>query len=172
MNVNWSTASEEGIVQFNVERTIAGTDAWSAIANGTVAARGTLTSGANYSAVDPSLAPGTYDYRLAEVYNDGHIEYSNTVEVIMPGSYMLYQNYPNPFNTTTTISYDLQDAGAVHLAVYDVMGNLVKELVGGEQQREGSHTVTFDATTLPSGYYNYRLDVNGYTQMLHLLLLK
>ncbi len=172
VDLGWATASEEGIVNFNVERSAAGAGSWSAIANGMVAAKGSLSSGASYGAVDVSVAPGTYDYRLAEVYNDGHVEYSNTVEVVMPGTYMLYQNYPNPFNTTTTISYDLQDAGAVHLAVYDGMGNMVKELVAGDQEKEGSHAVTFDATPLPTGYYYYRLDVNGYTQMRHLLLMK
>jgi len=171
VDLSWVTASENGIVQYNVERADAGAANWSEIPNGSLRATGGISTGANYSAVDLSLSPGTYDYRLAEIYNDGHIEYSNTQEVVIPSIYTLYQNYPNPFNSTTTIEYQMQEPGNVHLALYDVMGNSIKTLVDG-QQKEGDHTVTFDAAELRTGVYYYRIDVNGYTQIRQLMLMK
>jgi hypothetical protein len=173
VEVAWSTASEKGVTQFNVERKTANTsEEWAPVANGSVTAKGTPSTGAEYAMRDYSLNPGVYDYRLAEVYSDGHIEYSNTQEVVMPGAYALYQNYPNPFNTATTnIEYQLQDAGNVKMVLYDVLGNAVRTLVNG-MASAGDHVYTLDATTLPTGTYYYRIEVNGFTQVRQMMIMK
>ena len=91
-----------------------------------------------------------------------------------PSMFVLHQNYPNPFNPTTTIQFQIplipplqrgNDAAAsrgiaVTLKVYDVLGREVATLVN-EQREAGSHTVTFDASSLPSGIYLYRLTAGG-----------
>ena len=38
-------------------------------------------------------------------------------------------NYPNPFNPTTTIAFSLPEEGVVRLSVYNIRGQLVKELI-------------------------------------------
>ena len=68
----------------------------------------------------------------------------------------LYDNYPNPFNPSTVISYRLAVAGNVTLRVFDVLGREVRTLVDS-RQAAGSYSVTFDASSLPSGIYFYRL---------------
>jgi hypothetical protein len=73
-----------------------------------------------------------------------------------PVSFTLSQNYPNPFNPTTSISFTLSRASSVTLGVYDVKGALVAMIVDGLRQA-GPNSVTFDATSLPSGSYEYRL---------------
>jgi hypothetical protein len=70
--------------------------------------------------------------------------------------YALEQNYPNPFNPTTTIHYQLPNAGHVTLKVYDMLGREVATLVDGVKEI-GSYSATFDGARLASGVYIMRL---------------
>ncbi len=65
-------------------------------------------------------------------------------------------NHPNPFNPTTTIKYTLAKKGKVSIAVYNLTGQQVAELVDGVKE-SGSHMVQFNAGNLASGLYLYRL---------------
>lgn len=89
----------------------------------------------------------------------------------LPVEYALNQNYPNPFNPTTTIRYQLPQAGQVTLVVYNVLGQQVAKLVDG-QISAGVHTVAFDATRLASGVYLYRLQAGNYVEVRKMLLIK
>jgi hypothetical protein len=76
------------------------------------------------------------------------------------GTFVLESAYPNPFAATTTIGFTLPSAQDVTLTVYDVLGRRVATLVDGVRQA-GEQTVRFDAASLPSGMYFYRLDAGG-----------
>ncbi len=82
------------------------------------------------------------------------IESSHTDQMV--AEYRLQQNYPNPFDPSTTIAYYLPKADRVDLSVYNSMGQKVAELVN-EYKAAGHHRSTFQAYTLPSGLYFYRL---------------
>jgi hypothetical protein len=168
--VSWETASETNVSQFNVERK-SSNGGWNLVDRGTVASRGSVSMGARYQIADMSVPAGVYDYRLAYIHTDGHVEYSNTRQVVVPGAYALYQNYPNPFNPTTNIDYVLMDGGSARLTLYDVMGNAVKTLVN-EYQDAGAHSFTLDASDLSSGVYYYRLEVNGFVASRRMMLMK
>ena len=70
--------------------------------------------------------------------------------------FKLKQNYPNPFNPNTRIKYQIPNAGLVILKVYDILGKEVSKLVD-EYKPAGNYEVEFDASSLPSGVYFYRL---------------
>ena len=70
--------------------------------------------------------------------------------------------YPNPFARNTEISFSMERASDVSLVIYDVRGRAVATLADGTMEA-GSHSVTFDAASLPSGVYIYRLQAG--TQM-------
>lgn len=89
----------------------------------------------------------------------------------LPSAFLLHQNYPNPFNPTTTIRFDLPKDAEVLLAVYDVLGRSVKELVSG-QLVSGEHEVVWNANDLVSGVYFIRLSSGEFVQTRKLLLLK
>ncbi len=72
--------------------------------------------------------------------------------------YRLNQNFPNPFNPETSIWYQLENAGYVHLEVFDVRGNQIIDRVDG-QHSKGPHNVSFNGGNLPSGVYFYKLTV-------------
>jgi hypothetical protein len=78
-----------------------------------------------------------------------------------PAQYRLMQNYPNPFNPTTTIEFALPADGLVTLKVYNMLGQEVATLIDNQLMDEGTNEVSFDATSLASGVYFYRLIAQG-----------
>ncbi len=94
-----------------------------------------------------------------------------------PTSYQLDQNYPNPFNPSTTIGYQLPDDNTyVRLVVYSITGQIVKTLVGANQNA-GVYKVIWDGTNnsgtkVGSGVYIYRIAAGKFVQVKKLLLLK
>ena len=89
----------------------------------------------------------------------------------LPQEYALNGNYPNPFNPTTTISFSLPEAAQVSIAVYDMLGRQVMELVN-TQMTAGNHEVVFSADNLPSGTYFYRLTTPQGAFVKQMVLLK
>ena len=97
--------------------------------------------------------------------------FEEIVETACPVKFNLVGNYPNPFNPTTTISFELPTVDFVHLAIYDVSGRLITELVNGWRDA-GQHVVTFDASGLASGVYVYRLKAGDFTASCKMVLMK
>ena len=88
-----------------------------------------------------------------------------------PREFMLEQNYPNPFNPRTMIGYALPQAAHVSLRVFDALGKEVATLVD-EQKEAGTYRVGFDATSIASGTYFYRIQAGEYTAVKKLMLVK
>jgi hypothetical protein len=86
-------------------------------------------------------------------------------------SYNLEQNYPNPFNPSTTINYSLANEEHVNLIVYDIMGREVAELVN-EDQAAGTYSFDFDASSLASGMYFYKISAGNFVSTKKMVLLK
>ncbi len=95
----------------------------------------------------------------------------NTNNNSIPTVYSLNQNYPNPFNPTTTIEFALPMSGNVNLAVYDILGRKVADLVNGNLTA-GYHTINFNASDLSSGVYFYRIEAGDFVSVKKLMLLK
>jgi Carboxypeptidase regulatory-like domain len=74
-----------------------------------------------------------------------------------PTSYVLGNAFPNPFNPSTTITYAVPVASRVSIKVYNLLGGEVATIVEGVVSA-GYHTARFNALTLPSGVYVYRLN--------------
>jgi len=79
-----------------------------------------------------------------------------TVSVAPPERFELFQNYPNPFNPVTVISYQLTVDSKVSLKVYNLLGQEVLTLADGEKEA-GYHLELWNASTVASGTYMYRL---------------
>lgn len=77
-----------------------------------------------------------------------------------PGSVELGQNYPNPFNPSTTITYYLPEERNVKLGIYNVVGQQVATLVD-ERRPEGEHSITWNASEMPSGIYIVQLEIGN-----------
>ncbi len=88
-----------------------------------------------------------------------------------PIDFSLFQNYPNPFNPSTVINYRLPVSGNTTLKVFDALGNEVATLVDGYKPA-GSYEVEFNASSLSSGMYLYKLQVGEFNAVKKLILLK
>lgn len=92
-------------------------------------------------------------------------------ENISGESYYNLKNYPNPFNPVTNISFTLKSSTNVKITVYDRLGREVAVLLDAPQS-EGEHSITFDASTLPSGIYFYRVKTSEKTEVKKMVLAK
>jgi hypothetical protein len=101
----------------------------------------------------------------------GGSEYASGRDETTPNGFVLNQNHPNPFNPSTAITFEVPEAANVRLEVFDMLGRRVAQLVNGVVEA-GSHTAFFDAQSLPSGTYIYRLATPSGTHTRKLLLLK
>jgi hypothetical protein len=91
----------------------------------------------------------------------------------VPLYFQLNQNYPNPFNAETTISFELDQPANITLQIYDILGKKMQPVITHEFYQEGSHSFNFDASSLTSGIYIYKLtSSNGYSQIKKMCVLK
>jgi len=174
VKLNWLTITEKNNYGFEIERSKNSTDKsdnWEKI--GFVKGKGTTTEIQSYAFNDEYLPAGKYSYRLKQIDFDGTTSYSNIIEVDidLPNAFSLEQNYPNPFNPSTTINYQIPELSFVTLKVYDVLGSEVATLVNKELP-VGNYEIEFDATTLPSGIYFYRLQAGSFVETKKMVLMK
>ncbi len=174
VDLRWSTASETDNAYFTLARR-SGHESWLDIAR--INSRGSSATEQHYSYRDNGLDNGiAYDYRLlsTDIFNQTEIlaETEATPQAgLLPLDYALAQNHPNPFNANTEIEYSLRERGHVTLTVYNAVGQKVATLIDGYQPAERNR-VTFDASALASGIYLYKLEVNDFTAVKKMVLLK
>lgn len=112
------------------------------------------------------------DGTARKLYFDGDVvTHINNNGNLTADKYLLSQNYPNPFNPTTKIDFSIPKSGFVTIKIYDILGKEVKSLLS-QNMTSGAYTVTFDASKLSSGTYFYRLDVNGFSDIKKMTVLK
>lgn len=172
VDLSWKTLEEVNNAGFEVERKLAATDNWVKV--GYVEGHGTTTTSYIYSFTDRNLASGSYNYRLKQIDYNGNFEYHNlSSEVIIgtPGNFSLSQNFPNPFNPETKINFQIPTSGNVTLKVYDNSGKTVATLINSSMDA-GYHTATFNASSLPSGVYFYKLESQGFVKVMKMALVK
>jgi hypothetical protein len=107
-----------------------------------------------------------FDINASSEIADGSAATISNVKLTMPAlvasadDYALSNNYPNPFNHITNIEYRLPETGKVRLSVFNLVGEQIAVLVD-EVQTEGDYKVEFDGSTLASGAYMYKIEVEG-----------
>ena len=167
--LQWSTASENNNKGFEVQRSTDGVQ-WSAIGfvNGAINSQTVR----KYSYTDKNLSEGRYYYRLKQVDLDEKSSYSKVISATISGvatGYALEQNYPNPSLGNTTITYSLPVRSQVVIALYDMQGRMVKQLVS-ETKEAGSHTVSLNTRDLSKGVYHYKMKAGEFQEVKRLLV--
>lgn len=171
VQLNWTTNSEINNLGFEIERS-ANTDAW--VKSGFIKGAGNYSGITNYNFKDAGLNPGNYNYRLKQIDFNGDYRYhnlQNDVKIGTPDKYILSQNYPNPFNPVTNLEFGIPESGFVSLKVFDILGKEVATLVN-EKLSTGRYETNFDGSNLTSGVYFYKLEVNGFSEVKSMILIK
>ncbi|MFL3007820.1 MAG: FlgD immunoglobulin-like domain containing protein [Candidatus Neomarinimicrobiota bacterium] len=101
---------------------------------------------------------------------------NNDDEIYISSAFLLHGNYPNPFNPLTNIEYDLVKDEFVRVKVYDILGNIVNNLVNTNQS-SGYKSIQWDATNnqghhVSAGVYLYSIEAGDFRQTKKMILLK
>ncbi len=184
VTLSWRTAGEVNNYGFEIEkrpvvrvagtgaRNITGAQEWARV--GFMAGNGTSGAPHDYSFTDRTSASGTFAFRLKQIDKDGKCEYSSEVEVLAgaaPMEYSLGANYPNPFNPATRFQFSIGADERVHVAVYDLLGRRVADLLN-EPVPAGRYTVEWNAAASASGIYFYRIDAGKFSAVRKFILQK
>jgi len=122
--------------------------------------------------VRTKTSDGSYSYYSALgkfKVMDGATDIKEVAEV--PREFNLSQNYPNPFNPSTSIRFAIPTDMNVKLDVYNTLGEKVAELVNGPMSA-GSYSIAFEASSLPSGIYFYRIEAGSNVAVRKMILMK
>ncbi|MBM4400148.1 MAG: T9SS type A sorting domain-containing protein, partial [Candidatus Cloacimonetes bacterium] len=132
------------------------------------------------------IAYPKYKYANVQEFNKHHDDHwqllynlldKNSGETLpIPDKVTIQQNFPNPFSAVTTIPFSVPKESAVKIQVFNIKGQLVKELCN-EVKKRGSHKIIWDGKNdndrrVSSGVYFYRLTAGNRTITKKCLLLK
>ncbi|MGQ9643964.1 MAG: T9SS type A sorting domain-containing protein, partial [Ignavibacterium sp.] len=132
--------------------------------------KGTGTQISDFFSIDKTNGTGTL---IGSVGLQGLTGLARTKAVVsvenkyspVPDQFALYQNYPNPFNPSTTIKFSLPVSSNVRLQIYNLLGEVVKEVINSNLPA-GTHNFIWNAdnnynSNVTSGIYFYRLVADG-----------
>jgi len=119
------------------------------------------------------LVKGTSDYlsRLNEILQSRFGLNSDESNKIIPKEYYLHQNFPNPFNPVTVISWQSPVSSHQTIKVYDILGKEIATLVD-DFREAGVYEINFNASSLSSGVYIYKLQAGEFVSSKKMILLK
>jgi hypothetical protein len=158
-----------------------------------VSAISSMTMGQQNTAMTVGLCPynnGTYDRGMGLIVGGKALKFTTDpprmrgvgveLEVAtpraLPTAYGLFQSRPNPLTNRALIGYALPKDSRVALRVYNVSGQMVRELVNTEE-KAGWKEAAWDGRdakghALSSGVYFYRLEASGYTATKKLVIVR
>ncbi len=180
VRLDWATASETNNYGFNIQKSPGQPDNFTTIPNSFVPGHGTTNVPQQYTFSEYGVTSGSWYYRLEQIDLDGTTHYTDAILVDVltsvedqqsPLVFALKQNYPNPFNPSTSIRFNLASTTFASLKVFNVIGQEVATLLNNEMA-PGAHEVTFDASSLPTGIYVYRLQAGTFSESRKLMLVK
>ncbi len=169
VRLDWETASEIENDRFLLMRADNSDEQFHQIAM--IKGNGSTNISSRYSYKDNDVKPGErYRYMLfSQDFNGTMHDYGAITSITVPiiTNLALEQNYPNPFNGNTTIRFDLPRNDRVSLGIYNIRGQLVRNLVEGSLS-SGEHTYSWNGhdergTPVSSGIYFYRLTTSSQT---------
>jgi len=131
------------------------------------------------SAVGPCVNPGDLTnsaLRYAAIDLDCNLYLDTDNVTVTPTNNLLAQNYPNPFNPTTTIAFNMVEAGDVSIEIFNVRGQKVKTLIN-DNLEIGDYSLIWEGTNddhqkVSSGIYFYKMKSANYSATKKMILMK
>jgi len=178
--LRWTTFSETNNLGFNLYRASSWDSSRSRLNEQLIEGAGNSQAEHQYLFRDHQVnGEQKYFYWLSDVSISGvellHGPITLTTQSA-PDNFTLQQNYPNPFNPTTVIPYSMKESGHVRLQVYNIRGQLVRDLVN-TSQAAGQYTVQWDGRdmggqTVPTGTYLCTLETGNYRSFIKMTMAK
>lgn len=175
--LTWQTESETNNFGFEVQKSL---DEKNFKKIAFLKGKGTTSVPQKYKYIDSELlfqSDKNY-YRLKQIDTDGKYNFSKVICVLNTKikKYTLRQNYPNPFNPETIIQYSIPKDGFVTIDIYDIRGQLLRNLVS-QQKLAGVHSINWDGKDnngikVSSGLYLYRFKFGNLSTSKKMLLMK
>ena len=91
------------------------------------------------------------------------------IHVALPDGFSV-SNYPNPFNPSTKIGMNLPVASSWNISIFNIQGRLVEEFNGSSPA--GPVVVEWNATSVASGIYFYKITAGEYSVTKKMMFLK
>lgn len=119
--------------------------------------------------------PTTSGNYMVGIMQDGCLTFSNSTQIIFSGINATPLNdsnvwvYPNPYQNEFRIQYQLSQNADVNIALYNMLGAKVADIVPLNSQQAGTHTYRFDAQQLPAGMYFLQTNIDGKTHLQKLV---
>ena len=186
VRVDWVTQSETNLSGFRVLRNTVAEISTAMAVSPLIEATNTSAT-VVYSFMDSEVpGNGIYYYWLQIEDLDGGISYSAvyTVQVttggvtnpIIPKITALLNPFPNPFNPDVTIPFDLAVEGKVTLKIYNLKGQLIKNLLN-ENCKANSYRIVWDGKdneghNVSTGTYIIRMNAPNYQASHKISLIK
>jgi hypothetical protein len=121
----------------------------------------------------PVIGEGELTFGDVQVASDrGALLSARTdISAPIPSEFTVSQNFPNPFNARTKINFALPEAANVNIAIYNIAGQLVKNMDLGYMPA-GHQTVNWNASNVSSGVYFYKVSAGDHSKTMKMTLLK
>ncbi len=181
VRLEWTTLSEVNNYGFYVQRRGEKETSFKDLPNNFIAGHGTTAKPNKYSFLDDSPKTDTlFYYRLKQQDQDGTVHLYPGISVstgafaseLAPKEFHLFQNFPNPFNPATEVKFSVESDGKATLRVYNIIGQVVATLYDDVARAGQYYRVQFNASSLASGVYLFRLQSGGKSDLKKMLLLK
>ncbi len=179
--MEWTTESEWDNRGFHIYRREEAVKDYQLLTTEIIPGAGSSSQGERYTWIDRQVVPGrTYWYQLISEDLSGQTHVYGPVSAApleaLPQAFALSQNYPNPFNPETWIEYRLPEAVRVSIDIYNVSGQLVRQLQDADLPA-GAYRIRWDGRdgdgrTAASGVYFCRMKTPNFTDTVKMILLK
>lgn len=186
VQLNWITQSETGVIGYYIYRNNTNNLEGAQIVSNLISAYNTSQEHA-YNYTDTEVQPGTWYYWIQNTDMNGQHGFHGSISVLIqePGEgdtpviplITSMQNiYPNPFNPSTTIAFGLDKAEHVNIQIFNVKGQLIRNLVS-ETKSANSYRIVWNGIddngkALPSGIYYAKMTAGKYNATRKLVIMK
>ncbi len=170
--VEWQTHSETNNLGFNIYSSAFANGPWTRVNSTLIPGAGTSADKKQYNFTDETNSSNnTLYYKVEQMDTDGTSTFYGPVQLsgALATYYSLRRNYPNPFNPTTNIEYTIAKEGNVDVSIYNIQGQLIKNLVN-TQQAAGYYNLKWDATdmygnSVSTGIYFVKMQSGDFTKI-------
>jgi PKD repeat protein len=188
VTLNWATGSESNLIGYDILRSQVNNLNLADVINPQVIVGNNNPTGASYEYSDDELdGTGNYFYWIKTIEMSNLSEFFGPVvvnvqanndseEIVIPIFTTLKSIYPNPFNPSTSVRFYVKEAEQVSIDVYNVKGQLIKNLTS-DYFGEGFHDVVWNGRdnnndNCASGIYFFRMESGSRKQMRKAILVK